>query len=384
MSVQLEQRMPITYKKNRLFLSDFDGLEYTFSALWLREMSNDPKFRDPQTGHKISDGDQIPLDIEITNLSITDRNIEITFSDNHQSSYSIDELRQEVNEPVTSEMIGAKTLWNSALDPLPWHNIQEIKENPANLLAALNDIARLGFALIRDVPTEPDGMREFTDLIGPIRTTNNGIIEDIKALPSEEVYDLSMTERALEPHTDNPFRWPQPGFVLLHCMANTTDGGESAMTDGFRAANELREQAPELFDALCTVPVNWRYSDEQAILENTSTFIELDKEQQIKHVRFHGRCDRVALADPDKLDLFYKARRKFHELIKSDQLEIRFKLNAGDMFIVDNHRIIHSRTAFKPHTGERHMRQAYLDRDVISSRQKTLTRNINTKPWKAR
>ncbi len=376
--------MPVTFKKNRLYLSEPDGIKHAFSALWLREMSDDPNFRDPQTGHKIGDGDQIPLDIEITNLDVTDQEIAITFSDNHKTNYSIDGLRAKVKEPVTSEMVGIKTFWDASLDPLPWHDLIEIKDNPKNLLAALNDLARLGFALIRNVPADPDGMRAFTDLIGPLRTTNNGIIEDIKALPSAEVYDLSMTERALEPHTDNPFRWPQPGFVLLHCLINTTEGGESAMTDGFMAANELRKTDPELFEALCTVPVNWHYSDEQAILENTSTFIELDNEKQIKHVRFHGRSDRVALTDPDKLDLFYKARRKFHELIKSDQMEIRFKLTAGDMFIVDNHRIIHSRTAFKPKTGERHMRQAYLDRDVISSRQKTLTRDINTKPWKAR
>jgi len=30
------------------------------------------------------------------------------------------------------------------------------------------------------------------------------------------------------------------------------------------------------------------------------------------------------------------------------------------------------------------MQQAYIDRDVVSSRQKTLLRDIRSKPWKAR
>ncbi|MCC3862250.1 TauD/TfdA family dioxygenase [Pseudemcibacter aquimaris] len=376
--------MNVTFKKNRLYLTEPDGFDFTYSALWLREMSDNPAFRDPQTGHKIADADELPLDLEINNLKIIDRHIEITFSDLHQSTYSIDNLREYTEEPTSKELIGSKEYWDSNLDPLPWHDLTEIKNNPEQLLAALNDLSKLGFALIRNVPSEMDGMREFTDLLGPIRTTNNGIIEDIKALPPGDVYDLSMTARALEPHTDNPFRWPQPGYVLLHCLSNTTEGGESGMTDGFRAAYELKKQSPELFDVLCTVPINWKYSDEQAILEDSSTFIELNRNQEVSHVRFHGRSDRVSITDPDKLDLFYKARREFKKLIQSDELEVRFKLKEGDMFIVDNYRIIHRRTAFKPETGKRHMRQAYIDRDVISSRQKVLARDTNVQAWQAR
>ena len=81
---------------------------------------------------------------------------------------------------------------------------------------------------------------------------------------------------------------------------------------------------------------------------------------------------------------FYAARRRFIELIKSDRLELRFKLQAGEMFMVDNYRLIHSRKSFTLETGARHMRQAYIDRDVVSSRQKTLHRDLTAKPWRAR
>lgn len=376
--------MEITYEGNRLTLSDGADFKHTFSALWLRESSFSPEFRDEKTGHKLGDGDSLPLDIAFESVTMHDEDLSLAFSDGHHCTYSTSWLVDAARKPFFQELIGDKELFDANLNPLPWHDLADLQADSRTVRDTLDDLARLGFALIRNVPTELNGMQAFIDLIGYMRVTNNGAIEDIKAVPPEKAYDLSMTPRALEPHTDNPYRIPQPGYVLLHCIENTAEGGESGITDGFRAAQELRNESPELFEALATTPVNWFYRDEQAILEDTSTFIELDRQGEICHVRFHGRSDRVAAVDPDQLDMFYKARRRFIDLIRSDALEVRLKLQAGDMFIVDNYRIIHSRKAFRLETGARHMRQAYIDRDVVSSRQKTLHRNLESEPWRAR
>lgn len=376
--------MEITYEGNRLTLSDGANFKHTFSALWLRESSFSPEFRDEKTGHKLGDGDSLPLDIAFESVTMHDEDLSLAFSDGHHCTYSTSWLVDAARKPFFQELIGDKELFDANLNPLPWHDLADLQADSRTVRDTLDDLARLGFALIRNVPTELNGMQAFIDLIGYMRVTNNGAIEDIKAVPPEKAYDLSMTPRALEPHTDNPYRIPQPGYVLLHCIENTAEGGESGITDGFRAAQELRNESPELFEALATTPVNWFYRDEQAILEDTSTFIELDRQGEICHVRFHGRSDRVAAVDPDQLDMFYKARRRFIDLIRSDALEVRLKLQAGDMFIVDNYRIIHSRKAFRLETGARHMRQAYIDRDVVSSRQKTLHRNLESEPWRAR
>ena len=376
--------MELTYEGNRLTLSDGVNFKHTYSALWLRESSFSPEFRDEKTGHKLGDGDKLPLDIELDAATLSDGELNLSFTDGHRCVYATTWLVDMAEKPFLEELAGERELFDASLDPLPWHSLTDLQENPASVRDTLDDLARLGFALIRGVPTELDGMQEFIDLIGYMRITNNGAIEDIKAVPPEQAYDLSMTPRALEPHTDNPYRIPQPGYVLLHCIENTAEGGESGITDGFRAAEELRKESPDLFDALASTPVNWFYRDEQAILEDTSTFIELDRQGKVGHVRFHGRSDRVAAVDPDQLDAFYKARRRFIELIRSDELEVRLKLQAGEMFIVDNYRIIHSRKAFRLETGARHMRQAYIDRDVVSSRQKTLRRSLDAKPWRAR
>lgn len=375
--------MNVTFERNRLTLADDDGFNHTYSALWLRESSFSPEFRDAKTGHKLGDGDAIPLDINIAAAKLDDGKLALRFTDGHACAFTISWLKDAALNPTYPELIGKKLLWDSSVT-LPWHDLNDLKRDPAGLRNALDDVAKLGFILVRNIPRELNGVQEFIDLIGYMRTTNNGAIEDIKAVPPEKAYDLSMTPRALEPHTDNPYRKPQPGYVLLHCLENTAQGGENGLTDGFRAAEELRKDSPELFQALVDTPVNWFYRDEQAIIEDCSAFIDINKDGSIKHVRFHGRSDRVAAVDADHLDKFYEARRRFIQLIQSDALEARFKLKAGDMFMVDNYRLIHSRKAFRLETGARHMRQAYIDRDVVSSRQKTLHRNLNTKPWRAR
>jgi gamma-butyrobetaine dioxygenase len=376
--------MDIQHTASRLRLSDSDGFAHEFHAFWLRESSNDPQHRDTRTGHKLKDADQIPLDVAIVALERNADTVDVQFSDGHRAQYSLAALRRFAQEPFTQELLGEKQLWNASLQPLPRYSLPELQTDSRRLLGLLDDIARLGFALVENVPTELDGMARFIELLGYMRITNNGGIEDIKAVPDNRVYDLSMTPRALEPHVDNPYRVPQPGYVLLHCLTNDAEGGESGLTDGFYVADVLRREFPDYFNALATVPVRFRYADDQAILENTSPFIDLGADGKAKHVRFHGRCDQVIAAAPETLETFFRARRKYAELIGADAIQLRFKLQPGEMFMVDNFRIIHSRRAFRLETGSRHMRQAYIDRDVVSSRQKTLHRNIEAKPWRPR
>lgn len=376
--------MTVTNIGTRLRLQGSDGFSHEFHAFWLRESSTDPNYRDPKTGHKLLDAEDIPLDVRVTEVLERGDDLELAFSDGHRSRYSLQKLRAAAQRQRTQELDGEKILWNASLSPLPWHEESELERDPRELLSLLKNIATLGFALVRGIPAERDGMARFIDLIGYMRLTNNGGIEDIKALPSAQVYDLSMTPRAMEPHCDNPYRIPQPGYTLLHCIRNDAIGGESALIDGFYVADKIRRERPDLFEALCTVPIVFRYADDQAILEHTCPFVDLHPDGSIKHTRFHGRCDQVTATDPEALSRFYEARRMYAKLIMSEQTQVRFKLQPGEMFMVDNYRLFHARTGFRLDAGMRHMQQAYIDRDVVSSRLKTLMRNIDAKPWKPR
>ena len=43
------------------------------------------------------------------------------------------------------------------------------------------------------------------------------------------------------------------------------------------------------------------------------------------------------------------------------------KVITGDLFLVDNLRVLHGRTPYAPESGERHLQGCYADRDGLRS-----------------
>ena len=48
------------------------------------------------------------------------------------------------------------------------------------------------------------------------------------------------------------------------------------------------------------------------------------------------------------MEKFYKAYRRFAELLHSEQFCVNFKLIKGDIFSFDNRRVVHGRTEYDP------------------------------------
>jgi gamma-butyrobetaine dioxygenase len=63
---------------------------------------------------------------------------------------------------------------------------------------------------------------------------------------------------------------------------------------------------------------------------------------------------------------YYAAYRLMSELIEDPGLAVRFKLAPGELFIVDNLRVLHARTAFAS-GGERWLQGCYADKDGLLS-----------------
>ena len=349
-----------------------DGLAYTFHPIWLRERSFEESNKDLATGHRLQEVAFLPLDLVIEGAEqLPGEQIGLQFSDGHACVFELGDLRNCVERPLPDDLVGTRQLWDASLDPLPWHDYAALSKESA-LLALLDDLARLGLVLVRGLPRQHDALQLLTDPIGPIRQTNWGGIADVKSIANG--YDLSMTDRALEPHVDNPYRLPGPGYIFLHCLENSAGGGESLVIDGFNAATRLQNADPDAFRVLSTTSVTFRYADPDAILEHFGPLIELRPDGQLQRVRFHNRSDQVVVAEPGSLSRYYAARRLFAELIWSDDMMLRFKLRPGEAYIVDNYRLLHGRTAIDLAAGGRHLRQCYMDRDILSSRQKVLRR----------
>ena len=92
---------------------------------------------------------------------------------------------------------------------------------------------RDGFTLIRGVPCRAGMVATVAGCFGYVRETNYGRVFDVRveAAPSH----LASTGLALSPHTDNPYRDPEPTVQLLHCHTSAAAGGDTILVDGFAA-----------------------------------------------------------------------------------------------------------------------------------------------------
>ena len=53
------------------------------------------------------------------------------------------------------------------------------------------------------------------------------------------------------------------------------------------------------------------------------------------------------MLDKEKLDLYYKARKKLSEMYNSKEYRIEFKLAPKDLMMMDNYRLLHGRTSYE-------------------------------------
>ncbi|NWN82143.1 MAG: TauD/TfdA family dioxygenase [Halomonas sp.] len=361
----------ITPLANRRHLAiEHAGRQRQFAALWLREHSPDADTLDPRTGQRLIEAAELPLSLTIESSEVKGDQLHLCFSDDHRTAFDLDALFEEMpSDPP-------RRLWDAAGAPLPQTDFEAAREDDSALLDMLEALHRDGFAVVSGVPAQTDGMQSLIDRIGPLRRTNWGGIADVKSVAN--AYDLTMTQRGLEPHTDNPYRDPIPGYIWLHCLTNAADGGDSTLADGFMAARLLRERDPEAYATLTRVTPGFRYHDADTHLESEGPLIELNSHGHPVRVRYSNRTEQVPALPPEELEAYYAARQAFYRLITGEELTLHLKLDPGQMLIMDNYRLLHGRSAFQLAGGVRHMRQGYVDRDSTASRRRTLRQRLAT------
>ena len=83
------------------------------------------------------------------------------------------------------------------------------------------------------------------------------------------------------------------------------------------------------------------------------------------------------MLEKNKLDLYYKARKKLSDLYNSKKNRIEFKLAPKDLMMMDNYRVLHGRTKFDPEEGKRFLQGCYIDFDSTEGKLRHLKRKFN-------
>ena len=360
--------MIVGVQDSRLQIGWPDGHQSRFHAIWLRDNCQCPECRHP-SGQRLLDTRAIADDVALTSADARNGSIEARFADGHEGSWGAEWLRANCYCDGEERPSRRRRLWDASIQhELPVRRYVDVAAGGNALRDWLAAVDELGFAILTGGPTEPGTVTRTAELFGFVRETNYGRLFDVRSVVNPT--NLAYTGLGLGAHTDNPYREPTPTLQLLHCLSSSAGGGENTLVDAFRVAADLR---PEQAKLLATTPLRFRYADDDTELEAETPVLSLDVRGELQAVHYNTRsCAPFRLAD-ELVEDYYAAYRGFGRLLEEPRYRIQFKLEPGDLFIVDNLRVLHGRTGYSE-AGERHLQGCYADRDGLRSRLAVLSR----------
>ncbi len=335
-----------------------------------------PESRNLDNGQRLFSVKDLPSSVLIEDAH-KDRegNVHVLFQpENHSSVFSQKWLREncyELNSHFEDRSEKQKKLWqkDSFDNGLPFISYESMRSDDTSKVLALRSLRDSGFFVLNDVPTQDGQVLKVISELGFTRETNYGALFEVRNEINPN--NLAYTNLGLGSHTDNPYRDPVPTVQLLHCLESSTEGGDSILVDGFKAASILRDESKENFLTLTSSWINYRFTDSKTDLRSRVPIIELNDNNEIIKVRYNNRSIDTIKVPKDKMRSFYKAYRHWSEVIERDELKIQFRLSEGGLMLFDNTRVMHARTKFSK-TGKRHLQGAYTDLDGLYSLLNTL------------
>ena len=263
-------------------------------------------------------------------------------------------------------------IWsNTTIKSIPIINYKTAKSNKKLLLKWLKSLHCYGFAKMTGCEKKSGTVIKIAKLFGYVRETNYGKWFNVKS--KTNAVNLAYTNLALQAHTDNPYRNPVPTIQILHCLKSSTKGGDSKVVDGFNAAFRLKKENKKYFNLLSKYCSHFEFKGKKNVhLKSRFPMITLSPDGELTAVHFNNRSIAPITDVPYHNMLnYYKAYRKFSNIINDPKMAINFRLNPGDCFIVDNTRVLHARTAYFGH-GSRWLQGCYADKDGLLSTISTL------------
>ena len=349
-----------------------DGSNVRFHAIWLRDNANDDRTRDPRNGQRLITLQDIPESLSISSVEVTDDQLTVCFlPENKTVSYPLEWLLAHRYDRPQADISGwlnpVVETWGSELNQqLPGGDFQSVASSPQALHDWLAKLARYGFAKLDGGPPESEALLRVADLFGFVRRTNYGEYFEVRT--EVNPVNLAYTGMALQAHTDNPYRDPVPTMQILYCIENSASGGDSMVVDGFRAAQQLRDENPRWFELLSRYCAKFEYTGSEGVcLTSRKPMIELTADGELTAVRFNNRSTAAITDVPfDDMQDYYQAYRRFGEIIDDPALEVSFKLQPGECFVVDNTRVLHARSGYSG-SGTRWLQGCYPDKDGLLS-----------------
>ena len=354
-----------------------DGHESVFHFVWLRFNCACETCGDLDSGIGTVMMADIPKDVSPREARVDDSGglCVVWNYDGHESRFDPQWLRAHCySEAARLARRHRPKLWDASfIDRLPSFDYRRVVEDDAARLEAFEHLRDYGFARMRGAPRTLEALMRFADLFGHRITSDSlGPYSDIKTRKKKLFF--TDVPAAIPKHTDQCYRHTPLGVNFFHCLRTSGVGGETVLADAFEIARVLRDTAPEAFELLSTVPIQfYRYIEGRAAYYTEACVISVDYLGEVEGFRYSNRQTTAPLDLPAKLvEPMHDAQRQLSALMRRPDFEIRFLLEPGDILAYDNQRVIHGRTPYDDSQGARHLRSVEVSREEFHNRLRLL------------
>lgn len=201
----------------------------------------------------------------------------------------------------------------------------------------------IGAALGSTVPQNAKGERLYS-----VRDEGYRIAEDYGTTGVR----YSKTTESFNFHTDSApiLTTVTPDVIGLFAMQTAKSGGESVLISAKTIHNALLAEYPEALEQLYR-PVHhdrtaeWKAGQDRTLLAPVFRF---GQDLEMRYMRFYieqGHQKAGVPLTPEQTAAF----DRLDGVMNQTELQLRFALAAGDIVLVNNHFVLHSRTAFEDH-----------------------------------
>ncbi|KAJ7284653.1 hypothetical protein C8J57DRAFT_1289241 [Mycena rebaudengoi] len=367
--------------------SRISGISLTLLAshnIWLRDHCRCPECFHAITKQRLVNTFEISPDITPTHVEPTADGLKVSWPSSipHISMYPWSWLQQNSYDPPLGqrETQSEKIMWSSKIQTSPPTVTYEeaMAEDDQGLYKWLSHVDRFGMCFVSGVPATPEATEQLAERISFIRETQCCGLFFSMARFWDFTSDLAKgdtayTQLALGAHTDNTYFTDPCGLQLFHLLSHTDgSGGSTLLVDGFYVASILKELHPDAYSLLSRTAVPAHAAGEPSALYQpypASGYPVLGHDSvtgELVQVRWNND-DRSVMnnLDPYLVEEWYNTIRTWNKLLTSADSEYWVQLSPGTAVLIDNHRVLHGRSAF---TGKRRMCGAYIGVDEYRSK----------------
>ncbi|MCU1389504.1 MAG: gamma-butyrobetaine dioxygenase [Ilumatobacteraceae bacterium] len=332
----------------------------TFHPTWLRDNCPCDECRIVQTDERRWQPWRDVESPQAVSAKIVDGALHVTWNSGHRSTYSAAAF-------ANIDRASHRGTWTGRA----WTAGYEIER--FDHAAATNDMVtrrrlfeafrRDGAIVVTGSPVVPGSVLDLVRTLGlTIRDSSLGLIFDVKLDPAG--YNIAFTAEEVPPHNDNAQYTNPPSGQVLAMLVNDATGGESVVVDSWSVLEQLEALDPGAVDVLSRVAVGHRQYSTEAEGFSRNPLVVRDRDGHVRHLRFSNQLMQPLEYDDPDLAAWYRAYRLLGTIVSDPANHVSFRLSAGDTLFVNNHRVLHSRTAFVP-DGPRHLQDIYFDVDDV-------------------